>query len=309
MKFEDNCSFFDNTIGIVGHGFVGTALQEGMKHAFQVLVYDPKYILPEGVHAGEVTPSEGFTVVRSMHDLCARAEVIFVCLPTPMNPDGSCNTDIVDRNVRMIDEFGFENVVVIKSTVPPGTTRRLHHDSQTLKGVVFNPEFLTEANYIEDFKNQSRIIIGGEDPAKSIVKQLYSKAYPTVPTIKTSATIAEMVKYTTNTFLATKVAFANEIHQICQAIDVDYDKVIEYARYDERLGSSHWSVPGPDGHLGFSGSCFPKDINALIHVAKLLSIDPKVLAAAWDKNLEVRPERDWEKLKGRAVVDKDPGKP
>ena len=121
--------------------------------------------------------------------------------------------------------------------------------------------------------------------------------------IKTHSTIAEMVKYFTNTFLSTKVSFANEMKQICDEINIDYDKVVEYATYDNRLGKSHWAVPGPDGKLGFGGSCFPKDINALIHLAGQLDLCPDVLLGVWEKNLEVRPEEDWKKLKGRAVVD------
>ena len=119
-----------------------------------------------------------------------------------------------------------------------------------------------------------------------------------------------MVKYLTNNFLTVKVAFANEMHQICQSLEkaglnVDYDKVVEYAKYDERLGSSHWAVPGPDGKFGYSGSCFPKDINAMISVGDRLHVDTPVLDGAWKKNLEVRPERDWEKLIGRAVSNKE----
>ena len=110
-----------------------------------------------------------------------------------------------------------------------------------------------------------------------------------------------MVKYTTNTFLTVKVSFANEIKQICDKVGVDYDKVTEYATYDDRLGYSHWSVPGPDGKYGFGGSCFPKDINALIAVCKKLDIPCETLSGAWDTNLKVRPEKDWEQLKGRAV--------
>ena len=130
---------------------------------------------------------------------------------------------------------------------------------------------------------------------------MYEKVFKNVPIIKTKSTIAEMVKYTANCFLATKVSFANEIKQICDHVDVDYDKVIEYATYDNRLGHSHWKVPGPDGKLGFGGSCFPKDINALIYFSKAMDIDVGVLSAVWQTNLKVRPERDWENLKGRAV--------
>ena len=112
-----------------------------------------------------------------------------------------------------------------------------------------------------------------------------------------------MVKYTTNTFLPTKVSFANEIKMICDKVGIDYDKVIEYATHDDRLGHSHWSVPGPDGHLGFGGSCFPKDINALLDICRELGVPAKTIYGAWETNLNVRPEQDWEELKGRAVVD------
>jgi UDP-glucose 6-dehydrogenase len=140
------------------------------------------------------------------------------------------------------------------------------------------------------------------------------RAFPKVPIIKTSSSTAEMVKYATNCLLAVKVAFANEVAQICEELDkdglnIDYDKVVEYIKFDKRLGETHWSVPGPvpthDGRYvrGFGGHCFPKDINALMSVAKHYNIKPTVLQAAWDKNLEVRPpnDRDWEHQHGRAV--------
>ena len=111
-----------------------------------------------------------------------------------------------------------------------------------------------------------------------------------------------MVKYVTNSFLATKVSFANEMYQICEGLDVDYDKVIEYATYDERLGNSHWSVPGPDGDFGYGGHCFPKDVKALISVAEGLGIFPEVLLSTDAKNTEVRTNKDWEQMKGRAII-------
>ena len=83
--------------------------------------------------------------------------------------------------------------------------------------------------------------------------------------------------------------------------------MVEYGLYDQRIGSTHLSVPGPDGKMGVGGSCFPKDLNALISVAESAGIKPTVLKAAWEKNLEVRPERDWEMLKGRAVMEEDDG--
>ena len=107
-----------------------------------------------------------------------------------------------------------------------------------------------------------------------------------------------MVKYFTNTFLATKVSFANEMNLICDKLGIDYDKVVEYATYDERLGKSHWAVPGPDGNLGFGGHCLPKDISAIVNGYG----DMELLQAVLKVNNRVRKNRDWEDMKGRAVV-------
>ena len=281
-------------IGIIGQGFVGTAVREGLKNYHKIDTFDL---------------DKSKSTCRDIEDLVAASDIIFVCVPTPMKKDGSCDVSIVESVVKDIDDVVncFTNkdhkIVVIKSTIPPGTTNRLNKECKNIS-VIFNPEFLTEANSINDFKNQDRIIIGGPRPSSTKVRQLFYKVFPKAHIIKTSSTIAEMVKYMTNTFLATKVSFANEMFEICEKLEIDYDKVTEYATYDDRLGKSHWSVPGPDGKLGFGGSCFPKDINAIIELCKNdLDLWPATLIGAWATNLDVRPEEDWKELKGRAVVD------
>jgi len=275
-------------IGIVGQGFVGTAIKEGFKEKLEVETYD-KF---------------KHSTCNSLEELCKKVNIVFICLPTPMREDGSCDLSIVKEAVYEIDKVSetqrANHVVIIKSTVPPGTTQNLNRECKNIQ-IVFNPEFLTEANFINDFKNQTRIVIGGPRPASTKVKNLYRKIFPETVLIKTGSDTAEMVKYFTNCFLALKVSFSNEIKQICEKVNIDYDKVIEYSLYDKRLGKTHFSVPGPDGKAGFGGSCFPKDLNALIKTAESLNIDPIVLRAIWYKNLEVRPEKDWEKLKGRAI--------
>lgn len=301
-------------IGVIGKGFVGTALFEGMKHAFEVLSYDKQ----KGFESSEKPQLDTDTFILSAADRAYSATIggtdpyvafleevgtgpIFVCVPTPMNPDGSCNTGIVES---VIDEIAQKclpgTVVCIKSTVPPGTTDRINSKYEHVH-VCFNPEFLREVSFIEDFKNQDRIIIGGPHDGTKVLKQVYETAYSGVPVTKTHSTIAEMVKYMTNSFLAVKVGFAAEMLQICRHLEIDYDKVVEYATKDKRLGTSHWSQPGPDGKLGFGGSCFPKDINGLMSLAKQLGVDANVLKGAWATNLKVRPEQDWKELKGRAV--------
>ena len=220
-----------------------------------------------------------------------------------MKDNGSCYTEIVEDTLLGLDVVNKCKTIVVKSTVPPGTTEMWNEKFKNIQ-IVFNPEFLTEANAIEDFKNQNRIIIGGPRPATTKVKRVFDKAFPKVPIIKTGSTIAEMVKYFLNCFLATKVSFANEMYEISNALDIDYDKVIEYAIYDERLGKSHLNVPGPDGDFGYGGHCFPKDVNALKSLAWSLGCSPRMLEATDSKNNDVRTNRDWEEQVGRAVIKK-----
>ena len=286
-------------IGLIGRGFVGEAVLQGMVHVFEVYWHDPYKPKWESFNKEHRCDT--------LKELLTVDGPIFLCLPTPMKKDGSADISVVENVVADVNFIVAitkqpKPILIIKSTVPPGTTEMLNQRYDRVD-CVFNPEFLTERTAIEDFKNQNHIIIGGPHKAVSIVKQMYQHAYAEVPTTKTSSTIAEMVKYVTNCFFAVKVSLANEFSQICRKLNIDYDKVIEYATKNERLGTTHWSVPGHDGRLGFGGKCFCKDINALIALAKTLKVDPKIMQAAFDKNLEIRPERDWEEIPG--VISKE----
>ncbi len=273
-------------IGIIGQGYVGTALKEGFQDFYQVETYD-KYDLGKSTHS-------------KISDIVELSDVIFVCVPTPMRQDGSCYTGIVEEVIREINENANGQIVVIKSTVPPGTTDRINEE-YTHTTTIFNPEFLTEANFIQDFKNQSRIILGGDRKGTNKVRQIYSRIFPNATIVKTGAKHAEMVKYFTNCFLATKVSFANEMYNICQQLDLDYDKVVEYATYDERLGKSHWAVPGPDGDFGYGGHCLPKDLSAIVSEFDTYGL----LEAVEQVNDQVREDRDWEHMVGRAVIEEE----
>ena len=276
-------------IGIIGQGFVGNAVYQKFKNYYNVLTYDLQAKLCNATN----------------EEIFKACNYVFVCLPTPMNEDGSCYVGIVEAELRDLNEkCTFENTrktVVVKSTIPPGTTAKWNKLFKSLD-IVFNPEFLTEANAVSDYENQNRIILGGPRKATTKLKPIFAKVFPKASIIKTDSTYAEMVKYVTNSFLATKVSFANEMYQLCQGLDIDYDKIIEYACYDDRLGKSHWAVPGPDGDFGYGGHCFPKDVKALIKVAQDLDIVPTILKATDDKNFYVRTDRDWENMKGRAVI-------
>ena len=295
-------------LAVIGQGFVGGSLTTVLsERGLEVFTYDKAGKCAPGGRSHNV--SSVSELVRSCEEMVGFSNIYFVCLPTPMYEDGSADLSIVEGVLSALASEPGERIAVVKSTVPPGSTHRWNemYAPQGLH-VVFNPEFLTEANALNDMREQNRIVLGGPRPWINQVKQVFQRAFPKVPLIKTSSTTAEMVKYLTNNFLTVKVAFANEMAQVCEALDadglnIDYDKVVEYAKYDSRLGDSHWSVPGPDGARGYGGHCFPKDINAMISVAHSIGVSPSVLEAAWKKNLEVRApeERDWEQQVGRAV--------
>lgn len=293
------------TVGIVGMGFVGSAVASGLRTR-------------SNVTNSEVTviTYDKFQPNKSNIDLAGIAEeadVCFVCVPTPMLPDGSCDISIVRSVVSELSSLArvtnrrLNLEIVIKSTIPPGTCAMLQAECPNVV-VIFNPEFLTEANADRDFLEQDRIILGGNIDEKSTIYTLYDRLFHLPDTYIVSWEVAEMVKYTANCFLATKVSFANEIKQVCDALSIDYEEVIDYATLDTRLGESHWRVPGPmkvgnDHVYGFGGGCFPKDLNGLIAVAQAAGVKPTVMTAAWQKNLEVRAEkhRDWE-WQARAVT-------
>jgi len=274
------------TIGVIGQGYVGTAIKLGFQDHYDVVTYD-KFDLGKSTHS-------------KISDIVDEAKVIFVCVPTPMRKDGTCYTGIVEEVIREINETADDHIVVIKSTVPPGTTDRFNHEFSNVT-VIFNPEFLTEENFLDDFKNQNRIILGGSRKGTNKLRQIYSKVFPHATIVKTGSNTAEMVKYFTNCFLATKVSFANEMYSVCEQIGIDYDKVVEYATYDERLGKSHWAVPGPDGDFGFGGHCLPKDLSAIVNTFNTYGL----LEAVENVNDQVREDRDWEHMVGRAVLEEE----
>ena len=145
-------------IGIIGQGYVGTAIKLGFEPHYNVLTYD-KFDLAKSTHS-------------KISDLVEESKVIFVCVPTPMRKDGTCYTGIVEEVIREINETADDHIIVIKSTIPPGTTDRINQE-YTHSTVIFNPEFLTEENFLEDFKNQKRIILGGDRKGTNKLRQIY----------------------------------------------------------------------------------------------------------------------------------------
>jgi UDPglucose 6-dehydrogenase len=189
--------------------------------------------------------------------------------------------------------------VVLISTVLPGTTASLSEKFGF--DVVFSPEFLTERSSKIDMLTQSRIILGGKENLISRVKELFEQRFSNKHIILTDSTTAEYIKYMNNSFLATKVSIMNEFKKLGDSIGVDWEKALYGFASDGRIGDSHLQVPGPDGLLGYGGTCFPKDVNAILKFAEKNGVVMHTIEGGWKTNLEVRPEKDWEKMKGRAV--------
>jgi UDPglucose 6-dehydrogenase len=272
-------------IGIIGNGFVGSAIMHGfILHIEDIMIYDKD-------------PKRS---THSMKDLVNGSDVIFVCVPTPMFESGECDLSIVNSVAQELSQYDCINrkVVVIKSTVVPGTTEKLAKNYPNMN-FVFNPEFLTERKARLDFINTSRIVLGSNNRfANDVVEELYKIRFPYTKIIKTDFGTAQLIKYMANCFFATKVSFMNEMYQICEAINGDWDTALNGFITDGRIGNSHVDVPGHDGHLGFGGKCFPKDLNAMIKRAEELGVSPDVMKGAWKKNKEVRKHLDWYDIPG-----------
>ncbi len=251
--------------------------------------------LPELIKEGIAARRLEFVVGAATAAL--RAEVIFLCVQTPQGSDGSADLSYVEDVAREIAPVLSENTVVVnKSTVPVGSTRFVQRvlseagarsDRVT---VASNPEFLREGQAVRDFLNPDRIVIGCDDREAAVrVSQLYRKV--AAPILVTDPASAEMIKYASNAFLATKVSFINAIANLCEAVDADAHEVAIGMGYDPRIGFQ-FLQPGP----GYGGSCFPKDVAALLHISGSAGYDFELLRGVVDVN-EAQHERMIDKVR------------
>ena len=264
-------------IGIVGGGFVGSATALLVCNDIKVTVYDldPLRCQPLG------------TVLTDLH-VC---DFVFVCVPTPSYENGKCNTSIVRRCIKTLKDNAIHNIV-LRSTVPPGTSEEL--------GVSFMPEFLTEANWKQDFFNCKQWVFGAGDEdirqefSKLIQLAMKNGVISNDTVLFVGRNEAELIKYVRNNFLALKISFFNEINELCKITDIRYESVRQGVQGDPRIGISHTGVPGYDGHYGFGGTCLPKDTSSLLEFMTEQSMESYIVKAMVNRNSIVdRPEKDW----------------
>lgn len=244
-------------VGIIGVGMVGSPLKRYLEEW-------KGYVRGENLFLYDIDPP------KKLFDDINRADIIFICVPTPRSADGSANGGALESAFQMIRG---EKIVVIKSTVPPGTTEALQKKYPRHR-VLFNPEFLTEKRAWEDFIRPDRQIVGftekSIDAAHPVLSLLPKAPFMspwgvnTYRPVKITATEAEIIKYAGNVFFARKITFANALARLADTHGVSYDSVRLGMSADFRIGDSHLDVHH-GGYRGFGGFCLPKDIDALIH--------------------------------------------
>ena len=340
-------------IGIIGNGFVGRATRIFVKNYFSENDDDERFeVLPDTV----TTPAKSVTAANqrppppffkrllfkpiqiyvydirpeacyprgiTLETLDRECDLLFFCLPTPLNHDGTCYTKILEDTIRKCSN----PYKIIRSTVPVGFSVK--------HGCYFMPEFLTEARWENDFRSMKEWIVGiptgssasitatttgsavssaaaitdiQREEFKTRISKLIKRSHkngaidsPTVVFCDTNE--AEMLKLMKNCFLSAKVSLMNEFHDFCNATNTNYNTVIELAKKDARMGTSHFQVPGPDGRRGFGGTCFPKDTHSLYCQMNAHGVVPHVFPAVLTRNdTHDRPEREWSKDIWRTTI-------
>ena len=255
----------NSTVGIIGNGFVGESQAFAFSPTNEIRIFD-------------IDP------LKTMHtfDEVCECDFVFVCVPTPMKEGKHDLSYIMD----VFSKAKKGPIYIIKSTVLPKTTQMLNDEFDL--DIVFSPEFLTQRTAKLDMMTQARVIFGGERHLTSKVRALYENRFMNRHYIETDSTTAEFIKYMNNCFFATKVSIMNEYYRLAETMGIDWETALHGFAADGRIGDSHLHVPGPDGKLGFGGSCFPKDINAMIELGELNGVNMNILKAAWKTNQEVR---------------------
>ncbi len=262
-------------VAVIGYGYVGKAVHNFFKDHFEVLIFD---IAQPGISATE-------------KEINKRADLAVISVPTPMGADGSADLSAIESTLKWLKT----DLVLIKSTVPPGTTAAL--SKKFKKNIAFSPEYIGEGQYIVpfwkgypdplDMKKHEFVIVGGSEKIRSRILPFFKTVLGAEPRyLQTTSTTAELVKYMENSFLATKVTFCNEFYDIAKGFGVDYNELRELLLLDGRVGRSHTIVH--EDKRGFGGKCLPKDVNAIVKAALKAGVNPKLLKAVLAVNDEIR---------------------
>ena len=261
-------------VGIIGLGFVGGAIKASFqKKHISLKVYD-KY---KGIGAFEQ---------------CLESELLFLCLPTQFGEDlNRYDKQAIYDTCQKLHINNYTGLVIVKSTVEPGTTQSLSHKYPSLK-LIHNPEFLTARTAEQDFHNQRHIVLGQgshcPDASLHHLRDFYNYHYPEAEISLCTASESESMKLFANCFYAVKIQFFNEAHQLCQKTGADYDLVVDMMVKNGWVNPMHTQVPGTDGKLSYGGLCFPKDTRALLSQLRKEKLPHAVVQAAVEERNQMR---------------------
>jgi len=277
----------------LGNQVVGVDIDPGKVERLgrgQLPIYEPglEEIVVQNLKAGRLR----FTL--DYNEGLKKAEFAFVCVGTPSGVEGEADTSQVKSAAHSLGQYTPAKrslIVVNKSTMPIGTGEwmlqalgRASNGSGATFQVVSNPEFLREGSAVDDFRHPDRVVLGGTDPeAIERVASLYRDLQPEPPIIRTDIPSAEMIKYASNAFLATKISFINEIASICERLGADVKEVARGMGLDRRISPEFL-----EAGVGYGGSCFPKDVKALAHMASMAGAHPQLLRAVMEINRDMR---------------------
>lgn len=253
-------------IALFGYGYVGRAMADMLIRRYDVMVYDPLI--------GSESQKPFIQFVRNATDM-RDCILSVIATPTPMNADGSCDTSLVEQSVRNAPT----SLILIKSTISPGTTDRLR--VATGKHIVFSPEYIGESSYFNPHFSGNMLetpflICGGEKQhTRMIIDLLLPILGPTKKYFQTTALNAEIIKYMENVYFAAKVTFMNEMFEICETLGADWHEVREGWLLDPRVEPMHTAVFSEK--RGFGGKCYPKDLSAFIVAAQRAGYNPELL--------------------------------
>lgn len=260
-------------IGVIGVGYVGKAVVSSYPR-HKIYINDPKY-----------STEKNYVSVSAMADI---VDAVFVCVPTPQDQNGACETAILSGVLEQLLNLGYHKPVIVKSTAPPVFYQQWQ---QRMPNLAHVPEFLTAARAEFDYVNPHKIVVGCAPELHSTVADVLMASMINFERVRIEyCSIAEAAffKYLANNMLAIKVVVNNEFAELASKLGIDWQVVSNIAKTDSRLGNTHWQVPGTDGQKGFGGACFPKDTSAIIYQATQAGADVSVLSAAVAKNKQLR---------------------
>ena len=267
-------------IGIIGIGYVGNAIKtllEKNKHLYSTINVHDKY-----------------KQINTFKDIL-NTDIVFICLPTPYDESfKNYNMIEIDNVINNLNNFDYKGLIIIKSTILPTYCTSKNNIFTNLK-LFHNPEFLSAKTAVEDFENQTHIVIGYTDYSKDkihIIKNFYEELFSNrineITISITNCKVSGLMKLACNSFYATKIQFFTELYLLCEKMNLSFDEVKELMLKNNWINSQHTKIPGHDKNISFGGACFPKDINALNEYMISNNTPNKVIGATIEERKEMR---------------------